>query len=102
MRHILFTLLLVSACKSDPVKSYDDFQACFDDQTLNDPALIAVDKILLCCLDHPIGGVTPACKTTKAECINFLTDNLKQTDASVVDLMDGCQMYVDMMMPPSM
>lgn len=102
MRRILLVLVLVSACKDDPVQGFDTYQACFDDHTTGGEMLPTIEAIVSCCLEHPINGVSPACKDTVPSCINFLTDNLNQTDASTVDEMDACQMYVDQMaMPPA-
>jgi len=96
MRRLLLTLIVVSACKSDPIESYPDYQSCFDDVTTKTNMPVVVDTLVECCLDHPIDGVKPACKDTVADCINFLTNAVKQTDASTVDIMDACMSYIDM------
>jgi hypothetical protein len=40
-------------------------------------------------------GVNPSCGDTEADCINHLTDEIAQTDASTVEVMDACAEYVD-------
>jgi hypothetical protein len=87
-------LLLVGACKDDPVKSYDTYQMCFDDLTEKEGVMV-VDAILSCCIEHPIAGEKPACGADEPACINFLTDNLDQTDADIAQRMMGCQLYAN-------
>jgi len=88
-------VIIVSVgCKDDPVLAYPTYQMCFDDQTMHGSMLPVNDAIVMCCLDHPINGMMPACGATKADCINFLTANLNQTSASTVDVMDGCANYI--------
>ena len=90
-----FAFALLVGCGSDQVTAYPDFQSCFDDVTHKDATLTKVDAIVTCCLDHTINGKSPACPDTTPDCINFLTNNLAQTSASTVEVMDGCQAYVD-------
>lgn len=96
----LALLVLPVACKdtSGPTP-FPSYQECFDDQIFKVKAMVP-DAILACCTDHPIGGVMPVCGATKADCINYLTANLNQTDASTVEVMDTCQLYIDMMTGP--
>lgn len=84
-------------CESDEPPSAATYQACFDDLPDGDPAQ---DKILSCCLDYIIGGLRYACGTTTADCINYLTANLDQTDAGQPEKMAACEMYVDMRPAP--
>ena len=88
-------LLVVSACSGDSVTSYPDYQTCFDDVTSKTDMPVVTETLLECCIDHPINGITPACKDTEADCINFLTNNVKQTDAGIGDIMTACAAYVD-------
>jgi hypothetical protein len=97
MRRFTLAFALLVGCGSDQTTSYPDFQSCFDDVEDKDDSLTNVDAILACCLDHPINGESPACQDTAPACINFLTDNLAQTSASTVDVMDACQQYEDML-----
>jgi hypothetical protein len=86
------------ACKdTSGAKPYDTYQNCFDDQTFV-VKLMVEDAVVVCCLDHPIGGVKPVCKDTAPDCINFLTANLLQTSASTTQVMEACAMYIDMRM----
>ena len=92
---VLFTIAVVASvgCGSDTVQSYPTYQMCFDDATMAKKMLVP-DAIVMCCLDHPINGVMPACGDTKPDCINFLTANLSQTSASTTDVMDSCAEYI--------
>ena len=96
MRRLLLAvvLLVVSACSGDSVTSYPDYQTCFDDVTSKTDMPIVTETLVECCLDHPINGITPACKDTEADCINFLTNNVKQTDAGIGDIMTACSAYI--------
>lgn len=100
---VAFTLLLVGAvgCKDDPIEAYATYQECFDEHTMKE-MLPTKEAIVVCCLEHPINGVSPACGATKPDCINYLTINLSQTSASTTDESDGCADYVSQKnMPPS-
>jgi hypothetical protein len=92
-------VLLAGACKDDPSKSYETFQLCFEDQTEKE-GLLVVDAIVACCIDHPIAGESPACGADEPACINFLTDNLDQTDAGIPERMQACQLYGDQIEQP--
>ena len=81
------------------------------DQALAQAKTIAIDgsstvfpvqeAIVVCCIDHPIAGMLPACATTTPDCINYLTANLNQTSASTIDVMEGCAEYVRILrLPP--
>ena len=95
MWRLTLAMVLVVGCSGDTVKSYPDYQTCFEDLQDKDDTLSNIDAIVDCCLDHPIGGESPACGDTTPDCINFLTNNLAQTSASQSDLNMGCQQYVD-------
>ena len=89
----LASLVLVAACGDDPPKKYTTYQACFDDVIKQD--LTNVETIVKCCIDHEIGGMKgPVCGATDADCINFLTANLKQTDADITTQMQACTDYL--------
>jgi hypothetical protein len=84
---------LVVACSED-AKTYPDYQTCFDDKFEHDQ-LTNVEAILACCLDHEIGDQpAPQCGATEAECINYLTANLAQTDADITVQTTACAQYV--------
>lgn len=84
----------VVGCSSEETPGAATYQECFDDRPDGD---LAQDKVLACCLDYVIGGMRYACGTTTAECINYLTANLKQTDIDQPGKQAACEMYVDMM-----
>lgn len=95
MRTRLFALIvaLASGCGEDPPESFPTYQECFDSRTM-EAAQLVPDAIVMCCLDHPIGGMTSACGLTTPDCINYLTNNLNQTSASTVEVMDSCAAYI--------
>ncbi len=92
---VAFTVLLVGAvgCKADPIEAYASYQECFDEHTMKE-VLPTKEAIVICCLEHPINGVSPVCGDIKADCINYLTANLSQTSASTTDVMDACADYI--------
>jgi len=100
MKHLGLTLMATLSilvgfgCSSDDVSSFDTYQECFDDRPLAD---LPVDKILACCLDTQIDGARPACGQSEPDCINYLTNNLSQFDASTVEVQDACAQYDDML-----
>ena len=91
----LFSMLVLASvgCKDDPEKAYSTYQGCFDDQTMKEMMPIK-EAIVMCCIEHPINGTKIVCGETKADCINYLTTNLKQTSATTVEVMDACGDYV--------
>jgi hypothetical protein len=75
---------------------FTTYQACFDEHERD--MLPVRENILECCLDHPIDGARPACGETTSECINYLTNNLDQTDAGTVEVMEACVEYIQQKM----
>jgi hypothetical protein len=87
-------------CKNDEgPEAYPTYQECFDDHTEVEKLPIE-EAIVVCCLEHPIDGMVPACGATKPDCINYLTINLKQTSAGVVEVMNACTTYEAMKEDP--
>ena len=96
---LLFVSTLVMplvACGDDPPESYATYQECFDDHTQKE-SLPVGEAITVCCIDHPIMDVKPACGATQADCINYLTANLNQTSASPGEVMSACADYITQM-----
>lgn len=90
---MILLALLAAACGEDPPKSYDNYQACFDDQTQKG-MLPVMEAIVACCLDHPIDGNRPVCQGAVPECITYLTNNLNQVSASPTEVRTSCEEYV--------
>lgn len=91
---LLASLVLVAACGDDPPKKYSSYQLCFDD-VKNNESLEAPETIVKCCLEHEVMGMpAPVCGATEPDCINYLTANLKQTDADITVKMQACADYV--------
>lgn len=86
--------VLAAACSGDTVQSYDTYQECFDDKVERNMKPV-IESIISCCFDHEIGGEQFACKDTAPDCINYLTANLNQVDASTVEVMDACNQYIE-------
>ena len=89
--------LALAACGEDgpDMSPFSSFQACFD-KHVDDKMLMPFEAIVECCIDHPIGGMQDACGADRAECINYITANLDQTDASTVEVMGACESYDNM------
>lgn len=98
MRFIILTSLIImpltfAACGGDGEEAYDTYQACFDDHK-NVEMASTNDSIVICCLDHPIAGVTEVCGATEATCIAYLDANLLGTSATATEKMAACTDYV--------
>lgn len=86
--------LLLSACgHSHSSGSYDSLQQCFDDHH-NDESLPIDQSIVICCLEHPIGGSTTPCGDTQSACEAFVRDALDNT-VTAADISAGCAIYIE-------
>ncbi len=94
MRALLVSLLfVVAACGGDSAKTYDTYQACFDD--VFKTGKTNIQTIVQCCIDEEVGGMKgPLCGDADPDCINYLTANLKQTDADITAKQQACADYV--------
>ena len=100
-----FSVVLVAGaiwvgCHSADDAPFDTYQLCFDQQTEVQLQPV-IESIVECCIDHAIAAVKPACQNTVSDCINYLTANLVQTDASTVEVHDGCQAYITEITAPA-
>lgn len=83
----------VVACSADDgPRAYPTYQECFEDRLEVEKKPVE-ETIVLCCLEHPIDGASPACGATAPDCINYLTANLKQTSAGVDEVARACMTY---------
>ena len=93
LRTLLFVSVCLSACSgggaNDPFATY---QACFDEHHTTE-SLSINDSIVVCCLDHPIAGVRPACGNTATDCIAYVGANLS-TGATAQDIQGACSDYI--------
>lgn len=90
----LFTLSLFTACGDHHHGAYDTYQDCFDEHTIEE-SLPVQQAIVICCLDHPIGGMgNPVCGDTAPSCATYLGANLTPTSATQTDITAACQDYV--------
>ena len=92
----LASALALFACKdADDAEAYPDLQDCFDDHH-NVEALSVQESIVVCCTDHPIAGVKPACRTTEAACETFVNAELDDTITTSM-IATACTEYVSQM-----
>lgn len=92
MRSLCIALALFAfACDHDH-NSYSTFQACFDEHTMSEN-LPFQEAVVVCCLDHPIGGVSSACGATAPECVTYLTANLTSS-ATTTEIEATCAEYI--------
>lgn len=68
-------LCLAAACHDHDHGSYPTYQACYDEHT-NVESLPVNEAIVVCCLDHPVDGVSEVCGASAADCVTYLTSNL--------------------------
>lgn len=93
MRGLLLACLLLAACGDEAAKKYSSYQLCFDDVIKQDKT--NVETIVKCCIEHEIAGeMGPVCGNDESNCINYLTVNLKQTDADITVKQEACAAYV--------
>lgn len=93
MRAIVLAGLFVVGCNGSTTKTYATYQECFDDQKRD--MVETVDAIVECCIEHEVAGMKgPVCGASEPECINFLTAQLKQTDADISTQSMACATYV--------
>lgn len=92
MRFIFAALLFTAACHGHDHDGYSTFQACFDEHTMVE-SLPFQQAVVVCCLDHPINGVSEACGATAADCVTYLGANLTST-ATQTEVMAACTEYV--------
>jgi len=71
---------------------FDTFQACFDEHAVTE-SLPVQQAIVVCCIDHPINGVAPACGATAADCVTYLGANLASTSATTDEINMACADY---------
>lgn len=84
---------LLAACGDEAAKQYSTYQLCFDDVIKQDKT--NVETIVKCCIEHEIAGEPgPVCGNDESNCINYLTANLKQTDADITVKTEACGAYV--------
>ncbi len=98
MRFILSMVLFslpVFACGDDGggEEAYPTFQECFDDH--HDVESLPVgESIVICCLEHPIAGVTEVCGATATTCETYLAANLDTASATSTEVTAACADYV--------
>ncbi len=93
MRLVCFAFipaLALVACH-DHEEGFDTFQDCYVDHH-EEEALPVGEAIVVCCLDHPIGGKTgTVCGATAADCVTYITANT--TGPTSDEIMAACTDY---------
>ncbi|MDB4960651.1 MAG: hypothetical protein JWP01_650 [Myxococcales bacterium] len=98
---LVVSLSWFAACGGDDgAAAYPTYQECFDERVEGE-GLVVTKAIVLCCLENPIAGTAPACGDAAPDCINYLTANLNQTDATPAEVMESCADYVDQKSMPT-
>ena len=91
----IIALSLLAACDDHDhgAEAFDTFQLCFDEHATAE-SLPHDQAITICCLEHPIGGVTQVCGTSAAACEAYLGTNLAATSATPAEVTAGCADYI--------
>ncbi len=95
MRFVLVAALLFSVACDDHdhgPEPFDTYQDCFDEHATEE-ALPVQEAIVICCLEHPINGVTEVCGATAATCETYLATNLDAASATQADVTAACTDY---------
>jgi hypothetical protein len=95
MRFAIAAILVLSACGGDDGEgeAFPTFQECFDDHHVAE-SLSVNNSIVVCCLDHPIGGASMVCGADAAACKAYLGTNLSTTSATTTEVDAACADYV--------
>jgi hypothetical protein len=90
----VMSAFVFAACGGDPgAEAYPTYQECFDDHVTVE-TLPVPQAITVCCLEHPINGVTMVCGATAADCMTYLAANLSSTSATAAQITTACNDYV--------
>lgn len=93
MRLLLSALLCaLVACHGHDHSSYSNYQGCYDEHT-NVESLSPLEAIVVCCLDHDIDGLSPACGDTATECEAYLDLNLV-SGPGMTEVSTACDEYI--------
>ena len=84
---------LIAACSSSSAEeAYPDLQDCFDDHH-NVESLPINESIVVCCTDHEIAGVKPACGATQLACETFVNAGLDDS-ITTSQITSACTEYI--------
>jgi hypothetical protein len=88
------TIATIAACGDDGggEEPFDTFQDCFDDHH-EEESLPVQEAIVVCCLEHPIAGVTEVCGANAAACQTYLAANLDTASATSTEVTAACTDY---------
>lgn len=88
----LLTLSLVACSHDHGAEPFATLQDCYDDHH-GVEALPVLEAIAVCCIDHPIAGVSPACGATQAACEAFVDAELDPS-VTTADITAACADYI--------
>ncbi len=107
LRLALITAAFAAACGSSGTKDADPFAtfaACYDEHH-NMESFPATQTIVICCIDHPLGGqpATTVCGSDAASCVTYVSmwvgsagsGGSGTTDVSSADIQTACTDYVN-------
>ncbi len=92
---ICLSLAAVAACDDhdhDKPEPFDTYQQCFDEHHTEE-SLPTQQAIVICCLEHPIAGVTEVCGASAASCMTYLATNLSTSSATSTEITAACTDY---------
>lgn len=91
MRSIcLVTCLLFAACHGHSHDDYATLEACFNEHTVEE-SLPVKEAIVVCCLDHDIGGQMLVCGADHTACEAYIRANLPSVSSA--DATAACADY---------
>jgi hypothetical protein len=85
---------LAAACgHDDGEEAYDTFADCYTDHHEVE-ALTVSESIVVCCLDHDIGGAAhgTVCGAAAADCVTYITANT--TGPTSTEISAACDDYI--------
>jgi hypothetical protein len=88
---VIVLLALCPSCGGHDHTGYASFQACFDEH-VGAEALPFNQAVVICCLDHPVDGVSEVCGDSAASCVTYVTANLTST-ATQGEIQTACTEY---------
>lgn len=89
--------LALTACSNKEEadnEPFDTFQDCYDDHQPPTASFTVQEAIVICCLDHPIGGTpAPTCPKIQVDCVTHVRAAL---DPSILDadITAACMTYI--------
>ena len=106
MRSVMLSALLClpllhAACGDDKTNDtgdaepFDTFADCYDDHH-NEESLPVGEAIVVCCIDHPIGGddANVVCGEVAADCEDYVDANIGDDSVTATEITAACADYI--------